>query len=382
MKYNTLLEREKCDVLVTYCWNRVGYNILRSLSMHGLSVWVADTSEKNICSLSKYCVGSFVYPDPFIEEEAFINCLLDKIKELKPKVLLPTHDESVVIMRNISKFPKDLIIPYATEEMLLTLANKAKATKIASDANVPVPKVYESVDEVDNFPVVYKTVIGNSAKGVYFPKNRDELMKLTLLHKEEETLLEEWVEGTDYSVDCVRWDNFFKSSVYHALVTKTDGGGTTTQREIVDVPELENYAKKLLDYVDFKGVCGLDFRYNPVNGKVAFIEVNARFTGGIATPIAAGFDIPWVIYKLALDGEYKEPIDIKIGTKTKWILGDIITIVGRLLSFRFSISELKQVLTYNGFDAYDDFFKDDKKAFWGEMVYYLDKLLKNRKLNP
>lgn len=382
MKYNALLEREKCDVLVTYCWNRVGYNILRSLSMHGLSVWVADTSEKNICSLSKYCVGSFVYPDPFIEEEAFINCLLDKIKELKPKVLLPTHDESVVIMRNISKFPKDLIIPYATEKMLLTLANKAKATKIASDANVPVPKVYESVDEVDNFPVVYKTVIGNSAKGVYFPKNRDELIKLTLLHKEDETLLEEWVEGTDYSVDCVRWDNFFKSSVYHALVTKTDGGGTTTQREIVDVPELENYAKKLLDYVDFKGVCGLDFRYNPVNGKVAFIEVNARFTGGIATPIAAGFDIPWIIYKLATEGEYKKPIDVKIGTKTKWILGDIITIVGRLLSFRFSISELKQVFTYNGFDAYDDFFKDDKKAFWGEMVYYLNKLLKNRKLNP
>lgn len=376
------MKRKTCDVLVTYCWNRVGYNILRSLSMHGLKVWVADTSKKNICSLSKYCTGSFVYPDPFTEEEAFINCLLDKIKELKPKVLLPTHDESVVIMRNMSKFPKDLIIPYATEEMLLTLANKAKATKIASDANVPIPKVYKSVDKVDIFPVVYKTVIGNSAKGVYFPKNRDELIKLTLLHKEEETLLEEWVEGTDYSVDCVRWNNFYKSSVYHALVTKTNGGGTTTQREIVDVPELEKYAKKLLDYVDFKGVCGLDFRYNSANGKVAFIEVNARFTGGIATPIAAGFDIPWVIYKLATEGEYKEPINVRIGTKTKWILGDIITIVGRLLSFRFSISELKQVLTYSGFDAFDDFFKDDKKAFWGEMVYYLDKLLKNRKLNP
>ena len=68
-----------CDVIVTYCWNRVEYNILRSLNSHGLSVWAADTSKKNICSKSKYCAGSFVYPDPFTEENAFIQCLCIKV---------------------------------------------------------------------------------------------------------------------------------------------------------------------------------------------------------------------------------------------------------------------------------------------------------------
>ena len=134
-----------CDVIVTYCWNRVGYNILRSLAAHGLSVWVADTSPKNICSISKYCAGSFTYPDPFVAEEAFINCLLQKVDELKPKILLPTHDESVVIMRHRDKFPESLIIPYESEEILLTLANKAKATELAIAAGVPAPKVYGSV---------------------------------------------------------------------------------------------------------------------------------------------------------------------------------------------------------------------------------------------
>ena len=33
-------------------------------------------------------------------------------------------------------------------------------------------------------------------------------------------------------------------------------------------------------------------------------------------------------------------------------------------------------------DAYDDFRTDDKKAILGEMLYYLEKLIKNRKLNP
>ena len=94
----------QCDVILTYCWNRVGYTILKSLHRKGLKVWAADTSKKNICSMSKFCTGSFTYPDPFKEEDAFIKVLKEKIEELQPKVLMPTHDESVVIMRHRDEF--------------------------------------------------------------------------------------------------------------------------------------------------------------------------------------------------------------------------------------------------------------------------------------
>lgn len=373
---------KRCDVILTYCWNRVGYTILKSLHQKGLEVWAADTSKRNICSMSKFCTGSFTYPDPFTEEDAFIQVLKDKVAELRPRVLMPTHDESVVIMRHRDEFPADLIIPYEGEEKLLLLANKAKSTELARKAGVPVPEVYKSIDKVKSYPVVFKTVIGNSAKGVFFPKDREELVKLMDEHKNEETLLEEWIGGTDYSVDCVRWDGFCKTSVYHALVTKTDGGGTTTQREIVNMPQLEAAALKLMDAVDFHGVCGLDFRYDAENNKIAYIETNARFTGGLATPVAAGFDIPWIVYKLATEGKYTEPINVRIGTRTKWILGDIITLVGRILKFKWNLSELRRVFSFSGFDAYDDFCKDDKRAILGEFSYYFRKLLKNGKLNP
>ena len=342
---------KRCDVVVTYCWNRVGYNILRSLSTHGLKVWVADTSKKNICSISKFCAGSFTYPDPFVNEDAFIQCLKDKIVELNPRVLLPTHDESQIIMRHRKEFPGDLIIPYMDVEMLLNLSDKAWATEKAEECGVPVPKTFRNWKDVEQFPCVFKTVIGNSAKTVFFPKERGELEKLVKEYNKEKTLIEEWIGGTDYSVDCVRWNGFFKASTYHALMTKTDGGGTTTQREIVSVPELERYAQILLDHVDFKGVCGIDFRYEPSTGRIAFIEVNARFTGGLATPISAGYDIPWIIYLL-------------------------------VFSHKFKLQEWKQALTFKGFDAFDDFRKDDRRAILGEMIYYLGKLIKNGKLNP
>lgn len=372
----------QCDVILTYCWNRVGYTILRSLHGKGLKVWAADTSRKNICSISKFCAGSFIYPDPFTDEAAFISILKEKVNELHPKVLMPTHDESVVIMRHRDEFPKDLVIPYENSEKLLMLADKAKSTEIARKAGVSIPEVYSSADDVKRFPVVFKTVIGNSAKGVYFPKNREELLKLMDEHKEEETLLQEWIGGTDYSVDCVRWDEFCKMSVYHALVTKTDGGGTTTQREIVDMPQLEAEAKKLMDAVDFRGVCGLDFRYDPEVNRIAYIETNARFTGGLATPVAAGFDIPWIVYRLATTGRYDEPINVRVGTRTKWILGDVITLVGRILKLKWNPMELKRVFSFRGFDAFDDYCREDKRAILGEFGYYFEKLIKNGKLNP
>jgi len=370
-----------CDVIVTYCWNRVGYNILRSLADKGLKVWVADTSRHNICSMSRFCAGSFVYPNPFTKEEEFISTLLQKVEELHPKVLMPTHDEGIIISRHRQRFPQDLIIPIEAEDKLRKLSNKKIATMLAEQAGVPVPLTYSKASEIKSFPIVFKTVIGNSAKGVFFPTTPQELSELQKRYRDTEVLMEEWLKGGDVCVDCLRWGNFFQASVYRALVTKTDGGGTTTQREIISMPELIEYSLAFLDAVDYNGVCGLDFRYDNESGRIGFIEMNARFTGGLATPIAAGFDIPYMLYSLSTKGKCANA-NIKIGTSTKWILGDIITLVGRLLSFRFKKDEMLKIANFSGFDAYDDFRRDDKKAIFGEMAYYLSKLVKNGKLNP
>ncbi len=378
----TITDQNKCDAIITYCWNRVGYNILRSLYLKGLNVWVADTSKYNICSLSRYSKGSFTYPDPFTDENAFINTLKAKVSELHPKILIPTHDESIIIMKHRNEFPSDLVIPYENSELLKRLSNKAEATSIATKVGVPIPMVYKTVSEIKSYPIVFKTVFGNSAKSVFFPKSAEGLSELQNKYANSEVLMQEYIGGGDFSVDCIRWDNYWQPSVYRALVTKTDGGGTTTQREIVEFPLLSEYARAILDEVDYHGVCGMDFRYDSINNKIAFIEINARFTGGIATPIAAGFDIPWILYDLSVNNQHPKAIDVKIGTKTKWILGDVITVVGRILKFKCTKSELMKIFSFKNYDAFDDFYNDDKFAILGEMGYYLGKLVKSGKLNP
>lgn len=369
-----------CDVLVTYCWNRVGYNILRSLSARGLRVWVADTSRRNICSMSRYAAGSFVYPDPFTDEAAFIACLRRHIALLSVKVLLPTHDEGIVIAAHRKEFPSDLLILAERIGLLQTLSNKKEATVLAASLDIPVPAVYESPQEAV-FPCVFKTVVGNSAKTVFYPENREKLEELCRTFPAEDALIEELCEGTDYSVDCVRQGRQFFSSVYRALVTKTPRGGTSTQREMVACPLLQDYAKRLLDAVDYNGVCGIDFKYDETSKRAAFLEVNTRYTGGLATPIAAGFDIPYLHYCLALRLPLPAETSAKEGVRTKWILGDLIALVGHALSRSLSLKKMRSLLRLD-FDRYDDFRRDDKLAILGEASYYLSKLWKNGKLNP
>ncbi len=373
------MEKE-CDVILTYCWNRVGYNILKSLSEAGYNVVVADTSKYNSCSLSKFNMDSFRYPNPFIDEEGFIKCLLKNIQKYKPKILLPTHDESLIVAKHVKKFPNNLIIATEDYDKLIKLSDKEFSTKLAKTINIPTPKIYNSINDIDNFPIVFKTKFGNSAKTVFFPKNENELSALFSTFKSNNILIEEFIQGIDYSVDCIRINGLFYASVYKAILTKTKGGGTTTQRIIIDFPQLIKYSKKMLDKVDYNGVCGLDYKYDEKTGRIAFLEINARYTGGLATQITSGFNIPLIHCNILL-GKNPPPLRIKIGTKTKWILGDLITLITRISKMNLSKDELKLIMNFK-YDSFDDFDKEDKKAFLGEVFYYLTKFLKYRELNP
>lgn len=367
-------------VMVTYAWNRVGYNIIKSLYSEGYKIVVGDTSRHNICSNSKYCYDSFTYSDPVKDEDNFIKDLLINIEKYKPFILIPTHDEGTVIAKHINEFPSDLIIPIESYQKMTLLSDKYESTHLAMKLGIPCPTVFHEVENIPQYPIVLKTKIGNSAKTVFFPTNKFDACSLVEKYGLQNILMEEFVEGRDYSVDCLRKGDVFISSCYKAIMTKTKGGGTSTQRQIVDMPILQKYAKIMLDFVDYNGVCGFDFKVNESTGEAYFIEINTRYTGGLATPIVAGFNIPVLHLKLFKNEKIEIP-DIKVGVKTKWILGDIITLVTRIVHHNLTKDEFMQIISKK-FDGFDDYEKEDKKAFRGEVLYYFHKLIINGKLNP
>jgi len=382
---------EKCDVILTYGWNRLTYNILRNLSQHGLKVVVGDESKYNMCSMSNLSYDTFQYPSPYLNPEEFIAKLLDMIEQYKPKVLIPCHEETFIIAKYIDRFPKDIKIPIADYDSLMKAHDKISANSIAEKVKVPIPYIYDikSYDELETkkksfvYPIVLKLSNSNAAKGVFYAHNYNELKQIYKENYSEENQLyiQEYVDGEGYGASFL-YDQgkVITGFVHKRLIEKTYTGGVSVKRISVKNMMLYDYGKQILDSLNWNGPAMIEFKYNEELNRAWFIEINARYWGSLPLPIAAGLDIPFWHYQSAINEEmhvenYKENV-----TST-WILGSFMTLLERIVKRKLSFKKFKSILNFKS-DNYDDLKKDDLKAFFGEIIYYLSRFLKSGSINP
>lgn len=381
-----------CDVILTYGWNRVSYNVLRNLSQHGIKVVVGDESKYNMCSMSKYSIDSFQYPSAFVHPEEFINKLLEIIEKHKPKVLIPCHEESFIIAKYRDRFPEKLIIPISSYSTLMKAHDKISANRIAKLVNVPIPKIYnihtlkelEDNKNIFQYPIVVKLSNSNASKGVFYAKDFQELKKIFIenFNETNKLYLQEYVIGSGYGASFIYKDGQMISGFVHKrLIEKTHTGGVSTKRISIKNEKILNYGKSILDHLKWTGPAMVEFKYNEENNQAWFIEINARYWGSLPLPIAAGLNMPYIHYLSALNQENKTVVDYKEGIVSIWVLGAFITLVERILSKKITFRETRSILNFKA-DNYDDLKKDDIKAFIGEIFFYFSKFLKTGSTNP
>ena len=250
-----------------------------SLERHGLSVMEAPFPQN-------------VFRDFF----GYGSLLHRTLSEFTPRAIFPIGCATALSKLKPS-VPAGIAVPVDTEDKMLLLDSKVRTSALAAELGIRQPLIYESIPAEDAFPLIFKRDVSFGGQGVHWPRSSAALLNL-IEHqrKGEPYLIEEYVPGEDYSVDVIRWDSFFKASCYKTL--SQQGKGPSRTRISVANPELEDIARLILDHLDFKGVCGLDFRISP-DGEAYFLECNPRFTGGLESSIAAGFDIPYILWQLS-----------------------------------------------------------------------------------
>lgn len=270
-----------CDVLLVGTMGETGPVAAASLESHGLHV-VRVEFPQNI----------------FHDEWGYRRAVANALREWRPSLIMPVGS-SLALSRFRSGIPESIRVAVEAEDKLRLLDSKVASSALASELGVPQPHMFASADEVGDGQVVFKRDVSFGGHGVHLPWTRKSLIHL-IEHQSpgEPYLIEEYIEGTDYSVDAVRWNDTFRASCYRTL--SRNGLGPSSSRELVDFPEIESYARLMLDHIAYNGVCGFDFRVD-VSGKPFFLECNPRFTGGLATQVEAGFDIPWMLWKCYME---------------------------------------------------------------------------------
>ena len=271
---------------------------------------MGDIASTVVTSLRQHSLEVEAVPFPqnvFRDEQGYRRELAKAITRCHPNIVLPighllaparivhSEEDAPVLSPALSEALEGVILPVDIPDHIRKLDSKVQASELATQLGIPQPRLFPTPDEAEGNAIVFKRDSSFGGSGVFRPSTHEALVKLVEHEGPRPYLIEEYVEGWDCCVDAIRWKGQFHASCYRTLLRK-QGQGPSTFREPCERPDIVMYARRLLDAIDYQGICGMDFRIT-ADDVPLFLECNPRFTGGLATHIAAGFDLPYLYIK-------------------------------------------------------------------------------------
>ena len=300
-----------------------GWNALaatRSLGRKGIEVITGDEHRFAPASFSKYSVAGFLYPNPDREPEAFLDKMEEVIREHRPEsgeiVLMPFHKETYLLSKHRARFEPICKFALPAIEQIEQVHDKGTLARTCGERRIPVPKTLVPESEAEfreaaksfPYPAFVKLRKSASSVGVKKVNNAEEavtvLDEFVAKHKPDDLpLLQQGVPGDDYCATFL-FDHGEPRAVmtYHNLRSYPVRSGTGVLRETVQAPAIERIGRDFLAKLNWHGVAEIDFRWDGASDPW-LIEVNPRFWGGLTQAVEAGWDYPYLLYRLAVDGK-------------------------------------------------------------------------------
>lgn len=274
-----------------------GIYLARNLSeLKDIELYGFDSSE---ITSGKFFVKKQSYL-PSANSHNFIEELIKLINEEKIDFYFPTHSKE---MREVAKKQEQLkkmtkcrfmISPFLTYE---SLENKSKLNDNLLKNGIPTPKKITNYD--CTYPIIMKNDVGSGGSGKFLVVN--EILHRAFVESFENVSFYEYIEGLEFTVDCL-FDNNGKLVVYNQRIReKTIGGAVSISRTCNDFNILP-WINKMSENWRFCGC--VNFQYILKNNIPYFIDINLRFpSGGLPVTVAQGYDIPKIMIKLLKNEE-------------------------------------------------------------------------------
>jgi predicted ATP-grasp superfamily ATP-dependent carboligase len=285
-----------------------GLSNLRSLGEKQLSCWVIDKSSC-IAQYSKYCNKFILCPE--FNSIDFIDFLIDlaKSKGIENCVLIPSNDHAVLsLYTNAERLKKYYLFPENDLVKINTIYNKFELCQLANRVGVSTPKFVESTIESLNFPVLVK-----GKRGLDFYKKYGK--KVVLLNSHEDYIAFS-KNNTDSDENIFFQELINKDDQYHTvsfacyselgiikhywcgekLAEHPVRFGTATVAQSVQITELEEIVQKILQELNYSGVCEIEFLYDDQTDQFNLIEINARTWLWVELAKRCGIDLVSILF--------------------------------------------------------------------------------------
>lgn len=267
-------------------------------------IYTADASDS---IPARYFSDGF-FKLPKIEDSNYITELIKIIKGNDIALVVPTIDTEL-LMLSIEKArienetnSKILVSDY---DVIKVCRDKITTQQFMDENNFNMPKMLkiENISEDTSFPLFIKPKSGSSSIGAYKVNNYDDL--LSYLNTIEDPIIQEYIEGEEYTVDVFLDFDSNVISIVPRLRIATRAGEISKGKIVKDKLIIEE-VKKLMNVM--RPIGHITVQLFKTKDSIKFIEVNPRFGGGAPMSIQSGANSPENLFKL-LNGiklEYNE----------------------------------------------------------------------------
>jgi predicted ATP-grasp superfamily ATP-dependent carboligase len=322
-------------------WNKT-LAAVRSLGRRGFHVTVGERTRLASALFSRYCAKRLIYSSPEERPGAFLDDLEKELSCGCYDVVFPMEWTTQILLtdpenrRRLERYAK---IPFAESTLAQSVNDKAQLLRYAKDHGTDIPETYyiEDMNVLDRiagkmeYPAVIKPRISSGSRGMLYVGNEQELRRnYSLVHERYPfPLVQEYIpgDGEVYGVGALlNFQSQVRASfVYRRIRSYPVAGGPSTLRESVKRKDLQDIAESLLQSLKWTGIAHVEFKVDSRDGRPKLLEINPRFWGSLALAVEAGVDFPYLLCKLAMEGDVDQVSDYATGIQLRWLIpGDLL----------------------------------------------------------
>jgi carbamoyl-phosphate synthase L subunit-like protein len=203
--------------------------------------------------------------------------------------------------------------------------SRSRLLALAQAESVAVPESFAIIAEDElhawlaqhGFPALLKADATSGGEGVRIIHRAAEAAPAYVaLHRRETGRLprparglqvQRFIEGRDATTSVACWDGQVVASIHAEVVKTMYARGPASVLRLIDHPEMQHAAERLVRRLGLSGILGFDFRLEADTGHARLIEMNARATQISHLPPGAGPTLPAAL-QAAMSGAPAAPV--------------------------------------------------------------------------
>lgn len=353
---------EMKKILVFPCGSEVAMEIHRSLKYSNHFDLIGASS---VDDHGKFIFEKYIDNIPFIDSDKIIPALKEVVVQYQIDAIFPAMDKVMAVLKRHENDLGCKIICSKLETTEICLSKRK--TYDLLNGIIRVPKVYDSIKEIDVYPVFFKPTIGYGSRGVFMAEDEESASHFFEQNYAagKDIIITEYLPGREYTIDCFT-DR--KGKLLFSAGRKRNrimnGISVNTTPDIEHNRKFMSLSNRINDSLDLRGAWFFQVKEDS-QGDLVLLEVASRLGGSSALFRNLGvnfalltlfdafdYDVEVIVnnYNIELDRAFSNKYKLTVEYDEVFVdFDDCLIIKGRvneiLVAFLYqSINEKKRVI--------------------------------------